>query len=110
MRPSPTSAPAPLAALAALAVLAAPASFAADPPSGAAAARCRITAGGSRAAAACRNPGPEPLRAQLHISCRRWWDPAVDTRPTEVAPGRTAVLTGRCWKEIGDVWVTVTRR
>lgn len=67
---------------------------------------CRVAVHGSRSAATCHNPTPETVRLQLHVLCRRWWDPATDTRPAAVGPAQTAVLAGHCWKEIRAVWVT----
>ncbi|MGP3981557.1 hypothetical protein [Streptomyces sp. KR80] len=73
-------------------------------------AECRTSIQGSRVTASCHNPYPDSDMVQLHIECRRWWDPDVDGKPVEAGPARTVVLSGRCWMEIRDVWVTHDRR
>ncbi|MCQ4083372.1 hypothetical protein NGB36_22890 [Streptomyces sp. RB6PN25] len=85
---------------------------AAPAPGGPAAAgpQCYTATQGSTAAAACHNPDPEQVWLRLHIRCARWWDPSVDTAAATVGPAQTIVLSGRCWKEIRAVWVTLTRR
>ncbi|GAA1884360.1 hypothetical protein [Streptantibioticus ferralitis] len=79
----------------------------ADSPSGAApGTQCRTQIRGSAGTAVCHNPDPAVVHVRLHIVCRRWWDPATDTRPVPVGPAQTVTLTGRCWKEIRSVWIT----
>nr|WP_255956137.1 hypothetical protein [Streptomyces sp. ODS25] len=67
---------------------------------------CRTRTQGSQAVAYCHNPYPEPDRVRLHIECARWWDIDSDGPPVEAGPAMTVRLTGRCWKEIGSVWVS----
>ena len=69
--------------------------------------QCYIRIQGSAATATCHNPDPDQVRMRLHIRCARWWDPSVDSAPSTVGPAQTVVLTDRCWKEIGAVWVTL---
>ncbi|AEW93379.1 MULTISPECIES: hypothetical protein [Streptomycetaceae] len=81
---------------------------AAEPPAPApAGTECFTRVRGSSARAVCHNPDPETVRAQLHIACRRWWDPAVDTGHAQILPAATVTLGGHCWKEIRAAWVTV---
>lgn len=98
------------AAALALGVSAAAASPAAPDPSAPGpvpGAQCRTQIHGSTARAVCHNPDPAPVQAQLHIACRRWWDPAVDTRRAYVGPAATVFLAGHCWKEIRAAWITL---
>ncbi|PWI43584.1 hypothetical protein [Streptomyces sp. ICBB 8177] len=69
--------------------------------------QCFTAVRGSEVVADCQNPDPDTAHVELHIACRRWWDPATDTAPTAVGPAQTVTLTGRCWKEIRAVWTTV---
>jgi hypothetical protein len=69
-------------------------------------AECRTSVQGSEGVAVCFNPDPDLDRVQLHIECRRWWDPDVDGAPVPVGPAETVTLSDRCWKEIQNVWVT----
>ena len=75
-------------------------------PSASADAECHAVVHGSQGIAWCHNPDPDVDHVQLHIECRRWWDPDVDARPVPVGPAETVTLTDRCWKEIQSVWVT----
>lgn len=68
---------------------------------------CRTSVKGSEGIAICFNPDPDIDHAQLHMECRRWWDPDVDSRPVAVGPAETVTLSDRCWKEIQSVWVTL---
>ncbi len=109
MRSLPSAGPAVfvvLTACAAFATAAAAAPAGAAPSPDAPVPECRVAVHGSRSAATCHNPTPETVRLQLHVLCRRWWDPATDSRPVEAGPAQTAVLGGHCWKEIRAVWVT----
>ncbi|MEU3886474.1 hypothetical protein [Streptomyces sp. NPDC029041] len=72
-------------------------------------AACRIRVTGSTVTAYCHNPYPEPDRVSLHVECARWWDIDTDSSPIEAGPAQTVRLTGRCWKEVGDVWVSHRR-
>ncbi|MFE5858021.1 MULTISPECIES: hypothetical protein [unclassified Streptomyces] len=67
---------------------------------------CRTVVDGSSATAHCNNPYPGSDRVRLHIECERWWDLDVDSAPVLVAPAGYVELTGRCWKEIGAVWIS----
>ncbi|SMQ15351.1 hypothetical protein SAMN06272771_1680 [Streptomyces sp. Ag82_O1-12] len=72
-------------------------------------AACRIRVTGSKVTAYCHNPYPEPDRVSLHVECARWWDIDTDSSPVEAGPTQTVRLTGRCWKEVGDVWISHRR-
>ncbi|MGP2440665.1 hypothetical protein [Streptomyces sp. JW3] len=72
-------------------------------------AECRIRRTGSRVTAYCHNPYPDPDRVSLHVECVRWWDLDSDGAPVAAGPARTVRLTGRCWKEIGSVWISHRR-
>lgn len=67
---------------------------------------CDLVRQGSTATAVCHNPDPVVTVLRLHVTCRRWWDPATDTAPVAVGPAQWATLTGRCWKEIRTVRLT----
>jgi hypothetical protein len=99
--------------LVAAAGLASPASALASPdpkpkrtPFGA---ECHTNVHGSRVTTSCHNPYPESDMVRLHIECKRWWDPDADSRRVEVGPARTVELSGRCWMEIREAWVTHRR-
>ncbi|MFB6845478.1 hypothetical protein ACFCXS_11550 [Streptomyces sp. NPDC056373] len=68
-------------------------------------AACRIRVTGSKVLVYCHNPYPETDRVSLHVECARWWDIDTDSAPIEAGPAQTVRLTGRCWKEVADVWV-----
>ncbi|MFJ2745627.1 hypothetical protein ACIO3O_38880 [Streptomyces sp. NPDC087440] len=70
---------------------------------------CRTVIERSKAVAYCHNPYPEADLVRLHTECARWWDLDGDGGPVEVGPAQTVRLTGRCWKEVGSVWVTHER-
>ncbi|MEU9560254.1 hypothetical protein [Streptomyces fumanus] len=72
-------------------------------------AACRVRTAGSRVTAYCHNPYPEPDRLRLHIECLRWWDLDGDSAPVTAGPAATVRLTGRCWQEVGAVWVSHAR-
>ncbi|WP_338777068.1 hypothetical protein [Streptomyces sp. DG1A-41] len=72
-------------------------------------AECRTRVTGSRVTAYCHNPYPEADRVSLHIECARWWDIDTDSSPVEAGPAQTVRLTGRCWKEVGEVWISHRR-
>ncbi|MFJ4815064.1 hypothetical protein [Streptomyces sp. NPDC088801] len=72
-------------------------------------AACRIRVTGSKVTAHCHNPYPETDRVSLHVECARWWDIDTDSSPVEAGPAQTVRLTGRCWKEVGDVWISHRR-
>lgn len=76
---------------------------AAEAPFGAA---CRVTVHGSEVVAWCHNPYVDTDRVALHIECARWWDLDTDGTPVDAGPATTVRLTGRCWKEVADVWVS----
>ncbi|MEU3853190.1 hypothetical protein [Streptomyces sp. NPDC029554] len=69
-------------------------------------AACRIRVTGSTVTAHCHNPYPETDRVSLHVECARWWDLDTDSTPVAAAPAQTVRLTGRCWKEVGEVWIS----
>ncbi|MFF8292341.1 hypothetical protein ACF068_24335 [Streptomyces sp. NPDC016309] len=69
-------------------------------------ASCRTSVEGSRVTAYCHNPYPGTDRVQLHVECARWWDIDSDSRPVDVGPTVYAELTQRCWKEVGDAWIS----
>ncbi|QGV82865.1 hypothetical protein EIZ62_26030 [Streptomyces ficellus] len=69
-------------------------------------ASCRTEVEGSRVTAHCHNPNPGTDRVQLHVECARWWDVDSDSEPVEVGPTAYAELTQRCWKEVGDAWIS----
>ncbi|GAB2737741.1 hypothetical protein [Streptomyces bullii] len=68
-------------------------------------AACRIRVHGSQVTAYCHNPYPDTDRVSLHVECARWWDLDIDSAPADAGPAQTVRLTGRCWKEVGSVWV-----
>ncbi|MDX6348430.1 MAG: hypothetical protein QOF84_3220 [Streptomyces sp.] len=70
---------------------------------------CSTHVQGSLGVAVCHNPDPRKDHVQLHIECRRWWDPDVDGRPLEIGPAETVTMGDRCWKEIQRIWVTITQ-
>jgi hypothetical protein len=72
-------------------------------------AACRIAVTGSHVTAYCHNPYPAADRVSLHIECARWWDLDSDGTPVEAGPAQTVRLTGRCWKEVGRVWISHQR-
>jgi len=72
-------------------------------------AACRIRVTGSRVTVYCHNPYPETDHVSLHVECARWWDLDTDGSPVEVWPAQTVRLTGRCWKEVGRVWISHRR-
>ncbi|QKW10649.1 hypothetical protein HUT18_04570 [Streptomyces sp. NA04227] len=72
-------------------------------------AECRTRTEGSRAFAVCHNPYPGTDRMRLHIECARWWDVDSDSRVVAAGPAESVRLDGRCWKEIGSVWVSHRR-
>ncbi|MFE6779414.1 hypothetical protein [Streptomyces sp. NPDC057702] len=69
-------------------------------------AACHTVVRGSVATATCFNPDADPDHVQLHVECRRWWDPDVDSRPVAVDPIRTVTLSDRCWMDVHSAWVT----
>lgn len=69
-------------------------------------AECLTRVTGSHVTAFCHNPYPETDRVSLHVQCDRWWDVGSDGSPVATAPAMTVRLTGRCWKEVGAVWVS----
>ncbi|MBT2676412.1 MULTISPECIES: hypothetical protein [unclassified Streptomyces] len=72
-------------------------------------AACRIRVSGSHVTAYCHNPYPGTDRVTLHVECARWWDLDSDSSPVEAGPAQTVRLTGRCWKEVGSVWISHRR-
>lgn len=72
-------------------------------------AACRIRITGSHVTAYCHNPYPEIDRVSLHVECARWWDLDSDSSPVNAGPAQTVRLTGRCWKEVGSVWISHRR-
>ncbi|MFE7902767.1 hypothetical protein ACFU3E_35780 [Streptomyces sp. NPDC057424] len=72
-------------------------------------AACRIRVTGSKVTAYCHNPYPVTDRVSLHVECARWWDIDTDSAPVAAGPAQTVRLTGRCWKEVGDVWISHRR-
>ncbi|MEU5364315.1 hypothetical protein ABZ354_12630 [Streptomyces sp. NPDC005925] len=73
-------------------------------------AECRIAVRGSQAVVHCHNPYVDTDRVRLHIECERWWDLDTDSAPADTGPAETVRLTGRCWKEVGAVWVSHQNR
>jgi hypothetical protein len=73
-------------------------------------AECRTAVQGSHVIAYCHNPYVDTDRVRLHIECARWWDLDTDGAPVDAGPAMTVRLTGRCWKEVGSVWVSHQRR
>ncbi|MGW2634195.1 hypothetical protein ACWC2K_33435 [Streptomyces chattanoogensis] len=69
-------------------------------------ARCRTAVVGSTGVARCFNPNGTISRIRLHIECGRWYDPDVDTRAAAVGPAERITVTGHCWQEIEDLWVS----
>ncbi|GAA3106082.1 hypothetical protein [Streptomyces echinatus] len=76
------------------------------PPPSRFGASCRTTVRGSQVVTYCHNPYVDIDRVRLHIECARWWDIDTDSAPVDVGPAMTVRLTGRCWKEIGSVWIS----
>ncbi|MET9764075.1 hypothetical protein ABZ016_34320 [Streptomyces sp. NPDC006372] len=72
-------------------------------------AACRIRVTGSRVTAYCHNPYPAVDRVSLHVECARWWDIDTDSSPVETWPALTVRLTGRCWKEVDQAWISHQR-
>ncbi|MEU9733636.1 hypothetical protein [Streptomyces sp. NPDC048002] len=70
---------------------------------------CRTRLDGSHVTVHCHNPYADVDRVRLHIECGRWWDLDTDSSPVEIGPAVTVRLTGRCWKEVGSVWVSHQR-
>ncbi|WP_044364551.1 hypothetical protein [Streptomyces natalensis] len=79
---------------------------AADDPQDIPRAQCRTAVAGSTATARCFNPNGNLSRIRLHIECRRWYDPDVDTRAAPDGPAQQITLTGHCWQEIAEAWVS----
>ena len=73
-------------------------------------AECRTAVHGSHVIAYCHNPYVDTDRVRLHIECARWWDLDTDSAPVDTGPAMTVRLTGRCWKEVGSVWISHQRR
>ncbi|MFJ2610331.1 hypothetical protein ACIQOU_31500 [Streptomyces sp. NPDC091279] len=73
-------------------------------------AECHTRVTGSHVSAYCHNPYPETDRVSLHIKCAHWWDLNADGSPVDAGPAATVRLTGRCWKEIGVVWISHQKR
>ncbi|PKW06930.1 hypothetical protein SAMN05428944_6005 [Streptomyces sp. 1222.5] len=69
-------------------------------------AACRTSVDGSHVVAYCHNPYVDTDRVRLHIECARWWDIDTDSAPVDAGPAMTVRLTGRCWKDVGSVWVS----
>ncbi|PHQ48741.1 hypothetical protein BLA24_28790 [Streptomyces cinnamoneus] len=69
-------------------------------------AECHTRVRGSHVTASCYNGNATTDRVQLHVTCARWWDPAMDTAVVDVGPARRADLAQRCWLEVRDAWVT----
>jgi hypothetical protein len=72
-------------------------------------AACRIRVTGSHVTAYCHNPYPETDRVSLHVECARWWDLDSDGSEVNAGPAQTVRLAGRCWKEVGSVWISHRR-
>ncbi|MBR8640961.1 hypothetical protein KEF29_20665 [Streptomyces tuirus] len=72
-------------------------------------AACRIRVTDSRVTAYCHNPYPETDHVSLHIECARWWDIDTDSSPVAAEPARTVRLTGRCWNEVDEAWISHRR-
>ena len=72
-------------------------------------ATCRSRVTGSHVTAYCHNPYPDTDRVSLHVECARWWDLDSDGPSVEAGPAQTVRLTGRCWKEVGSVWISHQR-
>ncbi|GHE10179.1 hypothetical protein [Streptomyces alanosinicus] len=69
-------------------------------------AACRTSVNGSHVVAYCHNPYVDIDRVRLHIECVRWWDIDTDSAPADTGPDMTVRLAGRCWKEVGPVWIS----
>ncbi|MET9296356.1 hypothetical protein [Streptomyces sp. NPDC003077] len=67
---------------------------------------CRTGVRGSTGSAECFNPNASVDRVRLHVECRRWYDPDVDTAAERIGPAGHASLSGRCWHEVDDVWIS----
>ncbi|MFE9024297.1 hypothetical protein ACFYNL_37885 [Streptomyces sp. NPDC007808] len=72
-------------------------------------AACRVRITGSQVTAYCHNPYPDTDRVSLHVECARWWDLDSDGSPVAAGPAQTVRLVGRCWKEVGSVWISHRR-
>ncbi|MGV9555775.1 hypothetical protein [Streptomyces sp. NPDC003401] len=72
-------------------------------------AECRTTVEGSEVTVHCHNPYAVVDRVRLHVECARWWDLDTDGAPADAGPAVTVRLTGRCWKEVGEAWVSHQR-
>ncbi|MEU6913796.1 hypothetical protein [Streptomyces olindensis] len=72
-------------------------------------AACRVRVTGSTVTAHCHNPYPETDRVSLHVECARWWDIDTDSSPVEAGPAQTVRLSGRCWKEVDEAWISHRR-
>ena len=94
-------------AVLALTAIAALAAVAYAAPAAQAETACRTHVQASLGVAVCHNPDPRKDHVQLHIECRRWWDPDVDGRPVAIGPAETVTMADRCWKEILKIWVTI---
>ncbi|WP_418956296.1 hypothetical protein [Streptomyces tritici] len=69
-------------------------------------ASCRTVVDGSRVTAYCHNPYPGADRVRLHVECDAWWDVDSDSAPVDVGPTAYAELSGRCWKDVRDAWIS----
>lgn len=71
-------------------------------------AQCRTKVVGSTGTASCFNPNGNNSRVWLHIECKRWYDPDIDTgtRGVAIGPAQHVTLAGHCWQEIADLWVS----
>lgn len=69
-------------------------------------AECSTSITGSQVLVYCHNPYVDTDRVSLHIECARWWDLDTDGDPIDAGPAMTVRLTGRCWKDVGSVWIS----
>ncbi|MER7181935.1 hypothetical protein ABT404_21030 [Streptomyces hyaluromycini] len=69
-------------------------------------ASCRTSVRGSHVVVYCHNPYVDTDRVRLHIECVQWWDIDTDGSPVDTGPAMTVRLSGRCWKDVGAVWVS----
>ncbi|MGW3954005.1 hypothetical protein ACWEKM_24495 [Streptomyces sp. NPDC004752] len=69
-------------------------------------AECRTAVRGSQVVAYCHNPYVDVDHVRLHIECASWWDLDTDGEPVDAGPAMTVRLTGRCWKDVGSVWIS----
>ncbi|MGW0709746.1 hypothetical protein ACWD4G_27960 [Streptomyces sp. NPDC002643] len=67
-------------------------------------ASCYSRVFGSQVIGYCFNRYAELDHVRMHIECERWWDLDSDGAPVEAGPAQTVRLTGRCWKEVREVW------